>query len=43
MSSAKERQGYMNIEIALKAQIMLFLIMLDALVELNVANYETVT
>lgn len=31
----------MNIEIALKVQIMLFLIMLDALVELNVANYET--
>lgn len=36
-----ERQGYFNTKIVLKAQIMLFLKKLDALVELNVANYET--
>lgn len=31
----------MNTDTALKAQIMLFLKKLGALVELNVANYET--
>lgn len=39
-SSAREKLGCMNIEILLKVQTLLFLIMADALVELNTANYE---
>lgn len=40
VSSARKRLGCVNIEIQLKAQITLFLIMADALLELNAANYE---
>lgn len=38
-SFARERLGCVNIEIVLNVQIMLCLIMTDALVELNAANY----